>query len=80
MKLNDDLFAKIEKRTKVDKNTILKLADKLQKGNMKDETTIKEIIGVLSKATGKSVSDENMNKIVSKIAKDEVPKNVDKLF
>lgn len=80
MNLNDDLFNKIEKRTNVDKKTIMSLADKLQNGNMKDEKTLKEVISVLSKATNKKISDEQADKIVSKIVKDEVPKNVDKMF
>ncbi len=80
MNLNDDLFKKIKKRTNVDKDTILGLADKLQKGNMKDEKTIKEIIGVLSSATGKKVSEEQTNKIINKITKNEVPKSIDKMF
>lgn len=80
MQLNDNLFKKIEKKTSVDKNTILSLADKLQNGNMKDERTLKEVITVLSKATGKGVSKEQTDKIISKIMKDEVPNNVDKMF
>ncbi len=80
MKLNDDLFKKIEKKTNVDKNTIIGLAEKLQNGNMKDEKTIREVINVLSKATGKNVSDEQVNKIVGKISKDQVPNNIDKMF
>lgn len=80
MKLNDDLFSKIQKKTNVDKDTIMNLADKLKNGNMKDEATLKEVINVLSRATGKSVSDEQTEKIISKIKKDEVPKNVDKMF
>lgn len=80
MELNDNLFKKIEKKTSVDKNTIISLADKLQNGNMKDERTLKEIITTLSKATGKNVSDEQAEKIINKILKDEVPQNVDKMF
>lgn len=80
MQLNDNLFNKIEKKTSVDKSTILSLADKLQNGNMKDERTLKEVISVLSKATGKDVSKEQTDKIISKILKDEVPNNVEKMF
>lgn len=80
MKLNDNLFNKIEKRTNVDKGTILSLADKLQNGNMKDEKTLKDVINVLSRATGKEVSKEQTDKIISKIMKDEVPGNVEKMF
>ncbi len=80
MKFSDDFFEKVEKKTKVDKKTILSLAEKLQKGNMKNEKTIKEVINVLSKATGKNISDEQVDKIIKKVVKDEVPKTVDKMF
>lgn len=80
MNLNDSFFNKVEKKTKVDKNTILELAKKLQKGNMKDRNTIKEIINTLSVMTGKNISEEQSEKIIAKITKDDIPKNIDKMF
>ena len=44
---SDNFFKKVEKKTNVNKETILSLADKLQKGNMKDETTLKKIISTI---------------------------------
>ena len=78
--LDDSFFKKVEKKTKVDKNTIVKLAEKLQNGNMKDEKSLVEVIDVLSKMTGKKVTKEQKEKIVAKIVNDEVPKNVEKMF
>ena len=78
--LDDSLFKKIEKKTKVDKNTIVSLAEKLQKGNMKDESTLSEVIDTLSKMTGKKVNKELKEKIIKKFVNDDVPKNVDKMF
>ncbi len=78
--LDDSFFKKIEKKTKVDKNTIVSLAEKLQKGNMKDEKTLSEVIDTLSKMTGKKVNPELKNKIIKKVVTDDVPKNVDKMF
>lgn len=80
MAFNDDFFKKVEKKTKVDKNTIISLAEKLQKGNMKDEKTIREVIQSLSTMTGKNVSKDKEDKIVNAIIKDKVPKGVDKMF
>ena len=80
MGLSDSFFKKIEKKTKVDKDTIISLATKLQQGNMKDEKTINEIIDTLSKMTGKKVSKEQKEKIISKIVNDDVPKGVEKMF
>ena len=80
MKFGDDFFKKVEKKTNVDKNTIISLAEKLQKGNMKDEGTLREVIDTLSKMTGKKVTEEQKEKIISKIIDDKVPQDVDKMF
>ena len=80
MNLNDSFFNKVEKKTKVDKNTIVGLAQKLQNGNMKDEKTLREVIDTLSKMTGKKVSKEQSDKIISKVLGGDVPKNIDKMF
>lgn len=77
---NDSFFKKVEKKTKVDKNTIVSLAEKLQNGNMKDEKTIGEVIDTLSKMTGKKVNKDLKEKIIQKVMDDDVPKNVDKMF
>lgn len=76
----DSFFKRVEKKTNVDKDTILSLASKLQKGNMKDEKVLMEVIDEISTMTGKEVSPEKREKIVNTILKDEVPQNVDKLF
>ena len=80
MNLNDSFFNKVEKKTKVDKSTIVSLAEKLQHGGMKDEKIIKEIIDTLSKMTGKKVSKEQSDKIISKVVGGSVPHNIDKMF
>lgn len=80
MKFGDEFFKKVEKKTKVDKNTILDLAQKLQDGNMKDEATLREVIRTLSTMTNRNVSKEKEDKIIDTILKDKVPKNVEKLF
>lgn len=80
MSLKDSFFEKVKRKTNVDKNTIYELAEKLKNGNMKNEETIREIIDTLSKMTGKKVSEETSDKIISKIQNDEVPKGIDKFF
>ena len=64
---SDNFFKKVERKTNVNKETILSLADKLQKGNMKDETTLKEVINDLAKMTGREVSKEKEQKIIETI-------------
>lgn len=80
MEFGDNFFKKVEKKTKVSKNTILDLAAKLQNGNMKDEKTLREVITTLSEMTGKKVSKEREDKIVETIIQDKVPKGIDKMF
>ena len=65
MAFSDSFFKKVEKKTNVDKDTIIKLANKLQNGNMKDEKTLKEVIGTLSQMTGRTVSKEQEEKIIN---------------
>ena len=76
---NDNFFKKVENKTSVDKDTIMSLASKLN-GNMKDETTIRDVVQTLAKMTGKNVSKEKEDKIIDTILKDNVPNNVDKMF
>lgn len=80
MQFGDNFFRKVEKKTKVDKNTILSLAEKLQNGNMKDENTLREVISTLSKMTGKEVSKEREDRIIKTIMDDKVPDGVEKMF
>lgn len=76
----DSFFKKVEKKTNINKETILSLADKLQKGNMKDEDTLREVIRDISNMTGKEVSKEKEQRIIDTIKKDNVPKNIDNMF
>ena len=77
---SDNFFKKVERKTNVNKETILSLADKLQKGNMKDETTLKEVINDLAKMTGREVSKGKEQKIIETILNDKVPKDIDKFL
>ena len=70
----------MEKAEKVNKDTILDLARKLQNGNMKDENTLNEVIDTLASITGKAVSPEKRKRIIDKVVNDKVPNNVDKMF
>ena len=78
--MNDSLFKRVEKKTNINKETILSLANKLQNGNMKDESTLKEVINELSALTGKNISNDKKDKIVNAIINDKVPKNIDNSF
>lgn len=77
MAFSDNFFKKIEKKTNVDKDTILSLANKLQQGNMKDEATLKEVIQDISRITGREVSKEKEQKIIDTVLSNGVPKSFD---
>ena len=78
--MNDSIFNRVEKKTRVNKETILSLANKLQKSNMKDEKTLNEVIDEFSILTGNKISDERKEKIINTIVHDKVPKNIDSKF
>jgi high-affinity Fe2+/Pb2+ permease len=80
LNLSDSFFNKIERKTNVKKSSIMNLAKKLQGNNMKDEKTLREVIRELSSMTGKEVSKEQEDKIISTVVNDKVPNNIDKMF
>ena len=77
---SDSFFNKVEKKTNVNKQTILDLASKLQQSDLKNEATLREIIRELGAMTGKDVSKEKEDKIVSAVVNDQVPKDLNKFF
>lgn len=77
---SDGFFKKIEKKTNVNKETILDLAKKLQENDLKNEKTLREVIQELSQMTGREVPKEKEDKIIEAVINDNVPKNIDKMF
>lgn len=80
MRFSDSFFDKVEKKTNVNKDTILRLAKKLQENDLKNEGTLREVIQELGQMTGKPVSKEKENKIVNAVINDQVPKDIDKMI
>lgn len=78
--VSDELFDKVKKKTKVDKDTIVSLAGMINENGLKDEKTLRTVINKLSVMTGKDVSKEMENKIINAVLEDKVPKNVENLF
>lgn len=76
----DSFFKRVEKKTNIDKDTIMSLAKKIQDGNMKDEQTIRDVVSEISAMTGREVSKEKEDKIVNTIINDNVPTDIDKMF
>ena len=80
MKFSDNFFSRVEKKTNVNKETILNLAQKLQQNDLKNEGTLREVIHELSKMTGSEVSKEKEDKIIEAVVNDKVPNNIDKMI
>lgn len=75
----DNFFKKVEKKTNVNKESILQVARKLQGANMKDEVVLRDVIKDIAKLANKNVDKEKEDKIVEAVLKDKVPQDIDKL-
>ena len=75
--MNDSLFKKVEKKTKVNKDTIMSLAKKLQNWNFKDSNVLNEVIDEISSLTGREISDTKREKIIKAIKNDKVPSDIE---
>ena len=75
--MNDNLFKKVEKKTNINKNTILSLAEKLKSGNFKDENVLNEVITEISTLTGRDISDQKREKIIKAIKNDKIPNDIE---
>jgi len=80
MAFSDKFFNRVERKTNVGKDTILSLAKKLQETDLKNEGTLREVIQTLSQMTGREVSKEQEEKIISAVVNDKVPKDIEKMI
>ena len=80
MNFSDSFFNKVEKKTNINKNTILDLAKKLQDNDLKNEGTLREVIQELSGMTVKKVQKEKEDKIIKAVMNDDITKDIDKLI
>lgn len=78
--MNDELFKKVEKKTKVKKRDIISLAQMVNDNGLKDEKTLRHVISELSSMTGKKVDKNLENKIINAVMEDKVPKTLDNMF
>ena len=80
--VNDELFQKVEKKTKVGKDKIISLAKMVNDNGLKDEKTLKEVILELSVLTGKKVDKTLESKIINAVMDGKVPKggDIEKMF
>ena len=78
--MNDEIFKKVENKTKVDKATIIDMAKMVSDNGLKDEKTLRTVIAKFSEMTGKEVSPEMEEKIINTIVEDKVPKDIENMF
>lgn len=68
--MDNQFFKNIEKKTGVNMNDVLELANSLQHANFQDEKTVRSVIQRVSQIANKRVSRETEDKIVQSIVKD----------
>ncbi|MBO0994547.1 stage VI sporulation protein F [Bacillus sp. SD088] len=68
--MENQFFKNVEKKTGVNMNEVLELANSLQNANFKDERTVRGIIKKVSRIANKPVSQEMEDKMVKSIIQD----------
>lgn len=79
MKDEDIFLDKVVKKTNVNKGEILKLANDLQTKDLNNENDIREFILNVAKVTNKSISPSKVDKLVSMIKNNKVPRDIDRM-
>ncbi|GGK26900.1 hypothetical protein GCM10010965_19540 [Caldalkalibacillus thermarum] len=80
MNRKKQFFQQIEQQANVDMGEIIKLANSLQKENLKDEKTIRKLIAKISRMVNMPVSKEKEEFIVKAIMNDRLPNNLSGLL
>ncbi len=78
--MDDSIFDKVEKKTNVKKQDILKLAKSISGKDLNDERVLRSLIKDVAKLANKPVSKEKEEKIINAVKKDKVPKNLNKMI
>lgn len=78
MDKHEKLLDKVSSKTNVSRQDILGLATDLQSKDLNNEDSIKDFVNKIAKMTNKQVKPEQMNKIISVIKNNQVPKDMDK--
>ena len=79
MKDEDIFLDKVVKKTNVNKGEILKLANDLQTKDLNNANDIREFILSVAKVTNKSISPSKVDKLVSMIKNNKVPRDIDRM-
>lgn len=78
---NEDIFLdKVVKKTNVEKSEILKLASDLQTKDLNNENDIRDFIMSVAKVTNRTISPAKVDKLVSMIKSNKIPRDVDSML
>ena len=80
MKDGNIFLDKVVKKTNVNKNEILKLANDLQSKNLNDENDIRDFIMSVAKVTNKTISPSKVDKLVMMIKSNKIPNDINKMM
>lgn len=73
---NDSIFEKVESKTNVKKDDIVKLAKSISGKDLNDEKNLRKLIKDVGKLVGRDVGKEKEEKIIQAIKKDKLPKDL----
>ena len=62
--MNDHIFQKIESKTNIKKEDILKLASSIQNKNLNDDTNLRQLIQDVSRMANKEISKEKEDQLI----------------
>lgn len=65
--MNEQIFQKIEEKTNIKKDDILKLANSIQNKNLNDEANLRQLIKDVSKMANKEMTKEKEDKLIQAI-------------
>lgn len=78
--MDDSIFDKVEKKTNVKKEDILKLAKSISGKDLNDERVLRSLIKDVARLANKPVSKDKEEKIINAVKKDKIPKNLNKII
>lgn len=72
----DSIFEKVESKTNVKKDDIVKLAKSINGKDLNDVKNLRKLIKDVAKLAGKEVSKEKEDKIINAVKKDKIPRDL----
>lgn len=78
-KKNNSFFDQVQQSAKVRPDELLKLANSVSQSNLKDEATLRELIGRVSAMANKPVTKEKEDQIVHAILSNNMPTDLSSL-